>query len=419
MNTKSVSLAALAAFAFVTQAVSAQTFPKLQFSAPQKAAINTSGLGVPVAIGDVNNDGNTDLLIRNHLLLGDGTGQFQLSSIDESAVAGPYLQYTALPFRDLNGDGNLDYVRFDPPFDQAGQCPSYPLVITVLLGDGQGHFTTSATYTRPSSTNVSAAFGDYDGDGKTDFAVATTDDVCDSNGNQTVTREITTFLSNGDGTFRIRTHSLPNESGPNSLVAGDFNGDGKTDLAYFSYTYLQGPQVYRIRTELGYGDGTFQEGPVYVLDSEVAQIAAGDLNGDGRTDLVAYLEAKNSPGALPRIASLIAQPNGQFRWLSALAVATLPNLGNYIDRIQTPLIDLNSDGKLDLFVPTLPSSNNQPIAMAAGNGTGNLGTPQRFSVTPNAPTDVMLFPLKPGALPSILYDSNDGQTLYVLKNLSQ
>lgn len=419
MNAKSISLAALAVFALGTQVVPAQTFPKLPFSAPQKAAINTDGLGVPVAVGDVNNDGNTDLLIRNHLLLGDGTGQFQLSGIDESAIAGPYLQYTALPFRDLNGDGNLDYVRFDPPFDQEGQCPAYPLVVTVLLGDGQAHFTQSATYNRPSSTGVSAAFGDYDGDGKTDFAVATSDVACDSSGNpMSAGKEIATFLSNGDGTFRIRTHALPVESGPENLVAGDFNGDGKLDLAYTSYIYVQGTPVWRVRTEIGYGDGTFQEGPVYVFDSEVATIAAGDLNGDGRTDLVAYLGAKNSPGAQPRIASLIAQPNGQFRWLSAVSVAQLPNAANYIDRIQTPLIDLNGDGKLDLFVPTVPSSNNAPIAVASGNGTGNLSTLQRLMATPNAPTDVLLFPLTVGARPSILYNSNDGQSLYVLKNLS-
>jgi hypothetical protein len=78
--------------------------------------------------------------------------------------------------------------------------------------------------------------------------------------------------------------------------------------------------VWRIRTESGYGDGSYREGPAYVLDSEVDRIGAADLNGDGRTDLVAYLEAKNSLGAQPCIATLTAQPTGQFRWLSAFSV---------------------------------------------------------------------------------------------------
>lgn len=108
-------VSALALLPFVA---SAQTFPKISFSAPIDTGIVPNG--VPIAIGDVNNDGNTDMILDNHLYLGDGAGHFMASPIDESSISGPYVQYTALGFQDLNGDRKLDYVRIDPSFDSGG-----------------------------------------------------------------------------------------------------------------------------------------------------------------------------------------------------------------------------------------------------------------------------------------------------------
>jgi hypothetical protein len=73
-------------------------------------------------------------------------------------------------------------------------------------------------------------------------------------------------------------------------------------------------------------------GTLYTLDSEYYNFSAGDMNGDGKTDIVTSLGAKNSPGAQPRIATLLSQPNATLRWLSAVSVATLPGTATYLER---------------------------------------------------------------------------------------
>jgi hypothetical protein len=408
---------ALALLPFVA---SAQTFPKISFSAPIDTGVVPNG--VPIAIGDVNNDGNTDMILDNHLYLGDGTGHFTASPIDESGIAGPYVQYTALGFQDLNGDGKLDYVRIDPSFDSLGSsCPLAPLVVTVLLGDGLGHFTPSQTISRGGTVEVSAAYGDFDGDGKMDFALYTGETPCDPNTVWVTTREVTTYLNNGDGTFRAKTTVLPLALFRDRMVSGDFNGDGKTDLAFTGSTVNSSQQqVWNVTTLLGYGDGTFTAGTLYTLDSMSYNFGAGDMNGDGKTDIVISLAAKNSAGAQPRIATLISQPNGTLRWLSAVSVATLPSTSTYLERIQSHVLDLNLDGKLDFFIPTTQSVTTPPtqvIAVLAGNGTGNLSTAQRQPAMGSLQY-VMSIPLTVGAPASVLFAGSTGTHLWVLKNLS-
>lgn len=408
---------ALALLPFVA---SAQTFPKLSFSAPIDTGIVPNG--VPIAIGDVNNDGNTDMILDNHLYLGDGAGHFTASPIDESGISGPYVQYTALGFQDLNGDGKLDYVRIDPSFDSLGStCPLAPLVITVLLGDGMGHFTPSQTISRGGTVEVSAAYGDFDGDGKMDFAVFTGETACYPNEVAITTREVTTYLNNGDGTFRAKTTVLPLALIRDRMVSGDFNGDGKTDLAFTGWTVNSSQQqVWNVTTLLGFGDGTFKAGTLYTLDSEYYNFSAGDMNGDGKTDIVITLLAKNAPGAQPRIATLLSQPNGKFRWLSAVSVATLPGNGTYLERIQSHVLDLNLDGKLDFFIPSTQSVTTPKTAVIAalsGNGTGNLSTAQRQPAAGSLQY-VMSIPLTVGAPASALFGDNAGTKIWVLKNLS-
>ena len=181
-----------------------------------------------------------------------------------------------------------------------------------------------------------------------------------------------------------------------------------------------GQQVWNVTTLLGYGDGTFKAGTLYTFDSEYYNLSAGDMNGDGKTDLVAELMAKNAPGAQPRIATLISQPNGTLRWLSAVSVATLPTNSTYLERVQSHVLDLNLDGKLDCFIPSTPVRSTPPtqvVAALSGNGTGNLSTAQRQPAT-GSMQYVMSIPLTVGAPASALFGDNAGTKIWVLKNLS-
>jgi hypothetical protein len=124
-----------------------------------------------------------------------------------------------------------------------------------------------------------AAAADFNGDGRLDLAAA-------NSGNNTVS----VLLGNGDGTFQAaRTYGAGNS--PYSLLAVDLNGDGKTDLVALNGSHLS--------VLLGNGDGTFQP-PLTVgvsvpspppgssdFEAGVTSVAIGDLNGDGKPDLVA------------------------------------------------------------------------------------------------------------------------------------
>jgi archaellum component FlaF (FlaF/FlaG flagellin family) len=90
---------------------------------------------------------------------------------------------------------------------------------------------------------------------------------------------VSVLLGNGDGTFeQAVTYAVPSSE---SVTTGDFNGDGKLDLAVAQLLFPSGVSVL-----LGNGDGTFQT-PMYYKDGkEDWFIAAGDFNGDGQSDLV-------------------------------------------------------------------------------------------------------------------------------------
>ena len=90
--------------------------------------------------------------------------------------------------------------------------------VSILLGNGDGTFQTKTDYT-VGSYPVSVTVGDFNGDGKTDLAVA-----------NSLHNTVSILLGNGDGTFQTETDYAVGGS-PESVTVGDFNGDGKADLA--------------------------------------------------------------------------------------------------------------------------------------------------------------------------------------------
>src|SRR5260370_431795 len=118
--------------------------------------------------------------------------------------------------------------------------------------------------------------GDFNGDGKLDLAVTNFSD-----------RNVSVLLGNGDGTFQpAQSFSV----GPNPwyFAVGDFNGDGKLDLAVADYGCAFACTVSPSNTVtvlLGNGDGTFRAGPQLTVGNGPAGVAVGDFNGDGKQDL--------------------------------------------------------------------------------------------------------------------------------------
>jgi FG-GAP-like repeat len=143
---------------------------------------------------------------------------------------------------------------------------------------------------------------------------------------------------------------------PYAVAVGDFNGDGKTDLAVAN-TGNSGVSG-GVSVLLGSGDGTFQAAVNYGVEVGMGSVAVGDINGDGKADLAV---ARSAGGAV-----LLGNGDGTFQ--SAVNCATLANPHS------DALGDFNGDGKVDTAVAsaiqTLLYSYNNSISILYGNGNG-------------------------------------------------
>jgi hypothetical protein len=214
-----------------------------------------------LAVGDFNGDGKLDLAVANYfddtvsILLGDGAGNFALASSPPTGGSLPF----SVTVGDFNGDGKLDLA-----------VANLSNQVSILLGDGTGNFTLASLATGLSNPR-SIAVGDFNGDGKLDLAVA--------NYNSDT---VSILLGDGTGNFTLAS-SPPTGSVPVSVVAGDFNGDGKLDLAVANFNYINGGSTLSILLGDGTGNFTLASSPATGINPY--SVALGDFNADGKLDL--------------------------------------------------------------------------------------------------------------------------------------
>jgi hypothetical protein len=208
---------------------------------------------------------------------------------------------------DFDRDGFPDMAIVNEPPDQSGA----PQTVDVFFNNRSGGFGTFTSYAIPSSGPVIAV--DVNGDGWPDLVIAP--------GLGTVS---TVLLNNGDGTFRMGTPPTTKMT-PISFVAGDFNKDGKVDLAA-----VEGKQIEIL---LNKGSGTFTEGQILALSGSSSLAVVRDFDNDGNLD-IANAEGK----------ALVwwGKGNGTFGTPTQVPAATKDGFSSLVGA------DFNNDGLLDL-----------------------------------------------------------------------
>ncbi len=325
-----------------------------------------------LAIGDFNGDGKKDLVLSDgEILLGNGNGTFAASvftlPINLSASGG------GIPVvGDFNHDGKLD-IAMNLPSTSVSQRTEGEVM--VFLGNGDGTFTTGASYVNiPNSGHI--ATEDFDGDGNLDLILGSGDNGVYSAGSNT--NGVFQFLmGRGDGTFAgAPGYQNVAYGGLNPIApvfaVGDFNGDGKPDILtdVESNNNIQGMVLLA-----GDGQGNFTQGPTIKGDSPLALLAA-DMNGDSHLDAVfyGYSTASSSYG----IGVALGNGDGTFQTATNTPLPS-GNFGAFV------VGDFNGDGKPDVVVTETPYSTGAgAVYLLLGNGDGTLQAPVQVDTPPQA-----------------------------------
>ncbi len=401
--------------AVVPAALHAQT---ITFAPPKPisvGAFNGQIANNPVA-GDFNGDGNTDYLVHIYDQSTGNNYQYYKVLLGDGTGGFSIVNFTNEPafidaylVADANGDGKDDIITLHGECVPTNGCSAHASsgAFTVFLSDGNGHFTAGYTSALPEGY-AQGIVGDFNNDGKPDVAVLVTPNLAETDAQET----LVIFLNQGNGSFLPTQYViLPGQQGNFfTLATGDFNGDGNLDLAVLVETNPDS-QIY---TFAGNGKGSLAEPRLsYTFGYYAASMVAANLNGGLKTDLVVSLFGTNR--AL--FAILFPKSTGGFYWAGAVT-NTLP------DGAELPfsLSDLNGNGMDDLLVAGYSmnsNGNNEPLlGVFPGLGSGKFGSPSSFTLSPPYFLNESVAPLKRGELPSLMI-SDDLPTLELLVNTTK
>ena len=223
-------------------------------------------------------------------------------------------------------------------------------------------------------------YGDFNNDGKIDLAIP--------NGS---TNAVSVLLGNGDGTFQsLGTYATEPGSHTHAIAVGDFNGDGNQDLVVTNLIFCDCDTVSVL---LGNGDGTFQPQVTYGVGYQAYAIVVGDFNGDGDADLAVANRDDNNVGIL------LGNGDGTFRPQTTVPVLVSP--------VALATGDLNDDGQIDLIVV---NSASQTISELMGKGDGTFQDQVLYPVG-NSPAGVVVTDLNGDGNPDVAVTNTNDNTI--------
>lgn len=311
-----------------------------------------------VAVADFNGDGKLDLVVGQgctnigciaslDFYAGKGDGSFTApirTPVNLSGIGDGQTYLRSLFVADFNADGKPD-IAFNA-WSGDSEIADFG---TIMLGNGDGTFTQIGGPITGSYQDDVVAVGDLNGDGLPDLVAAGPSGMGDG-------PEESIWLANPNGSY-TQTQSFI-DLGEEGAALGDFNGDGKLDVAFAA-----GRPVYNyhdVFVLLGNGDGTFRTPVDYETANPAYNVYAADLNNDGKLDLVT-----------DGICVLFGNGDGTF------------NFGPCTNAAQGPMVigDFNTDGKPDIAIL---AGNPPAINVYFGHGDGTFSSPLVYEL-PTSP----------------------------------
>jgi hypothetical protein len=310
------------------------------FTGPTTYALPTGGYMARLA--DINRDGRSDLLLSAAAGIYTYMGNPNGSLASPVLVPIPLVGGSPASVGDFNGDGFVDLAV-------AGANST----IGVFLNDGQGNMTPTPNPLF-GATPLSSALADYNKDGNIDVAV-----VLNATSNN-----LSIGLGNGDGSFQTAT-LLTTGGSPNQVVAADFNADGNVDVATVGNNNA-------VSLLVGTGSGAFGAALSFAVGSNPVDLAVADFNADTKPDLVVANYGGNS------LSVLLNSGNSNFATAVTYVVGQRP--------ASVAVGDFSGDTKPDIVVA---NQANNTLGLLINNGNGTFGTMLSYT-TATAPISVAI-----------------------------